>query len=144
MPYIASTMTKAHVAMLDVVADKVFQKIHATGACIFVIQYVLLTHPSKIDLSLPPPTSPILAQTNSFSRPRAMNPLIYLAVLLLTLAIWFKMRSTDPYGLFHLTLNKLPSESPNSPPLTEWLNMGYWKVGPSPTLCSKHMLILHC
>ena len=61
-----------------------------------------------------------------------MNPLIYLAVLLLTLAVWFKMRSTDPYGLFHLTLNKLPSESPNSPPQTEWLNMGYWKVGRVP------------
>jgi hypothetical protein len=61
-----------------------------------------------------------------------MNFLIYLAVLLLTLAVWFKMRSTDPYGLFHLTLNKLPSESPNSPPLTEWLNMGYWKVGHVP------------
>ena len=34
----------------------------------------------------------------------------------------------DPYGLFHLSLNKLPFDDPNSPPATEWLNMGYWKV----------------
>ena len=34
----------------------------------------------------------------------------------------------DPYGLFHLELNKLPFEDPNSLPETEWLNMGYWKV----------------
>jgi hypothetical protein len=54
--------------------------------------------------------------------------LIYLAILLSTLIVWFKMRQTDPYGLFHFTLNKLPSEDPNSPPLTEWLNLGYWKV----------------
>ena len=61
--------------------------------------------------------------------PNILPPLIYLTVLFLTLALWFKMRFTDPYGLFHLTLNKLPSEDPKSPPLTEWLNMGYWKVG---------------
>ena len=42
---------------------------------------------------------------------------------------WLYMRHhNDPYGLFHLSLNKLPFEDPNSLPETEWLNMGYWKV----------------
>ncbi|KAF8912719.1 hypothetical protein CPB84DRAFT_1742213 [Gymnopilus junonius] len=35
--------------------------------------------------------------------------------------------TSDPYGLFHLTLNRLPSQDPSLPPKTEWLNMGYWK-----------------
>jgi hypothetical protein len=34
--------------------------------------------------------------------------------------------SHDPYGLFHLSLNKRPGE--DTEPLTEWLNMGFWKV----------------
>jgi hypothetical protein len=34
----------------------------------------------------------------------------------------------DPYGAFHLKLNKLPGEPSSAPPKTEWLNMGYWKV----------------
>jgi hypothetical protein len=33
-------------------------------------------------------------------------------------------RLGDPYGSFHLTLN---GGSKNTPPKTEWLNMGYWK-----------------
>lgn len=36
--------------------------------------------------------------------------------------------SSDPYGLFHLSLNKLPGENDEEDPKTEWLNMGYWKV----------------
>jgi len=39
---------------------------------------------------------------------------------------WLK-RAGDPYGLFHLTLNKLPGEDPLALPKTEWLNMGFWK-----------------
>ncbi|KAJ6610058.1 S-adenosyl-L-methionine-dependent methyltransferase, partial [Mycena sp. CBHHK59/15] len=39
--------------------------------------------------------------------------------------IW--CRSADPYGLFHLTLNRLPLDDPAAPPRTEWLNMGYWR-----------------
>lgn len=55
-------------------------------------------------------------------------------VLLLTplVLVWYKVEThtghSDPYGLFHLTLNRLPSQDPSSPPETEWLNMGYWKV----------------
>ncbi len=45
--------------------------------------------------------------------------------LLLAVVLAFQMRSADPYGLFHLSLNKLNA---NSPPATEWLNMGYWRV----------------
>jgi len=54
--------------------------------------------------------------------------------LLFAVASWLHMRNNhlttknDPYGLFHLSLNKLPFEDPNSLPATEWLNMGYWKV----------------
>ena len=42
--------------------------------------------------------------------------------------LYIQRHHKDPYGLFHLSLNKLPFEDPNSPPETEWLNMGYWKV----------------
>lgn len=41
----------------------------------------------------------------------------------------YNTQSSDPYGLFHLSLNKLPGESEEGDPRTEWLNMGYWKVG---------------
>ncbi|KAF8168043.1 hypothetical protein B0H34DRAFT_792700 [Crassisporium funariophilum] len=54
-----------------------------------------------------------------------------LALLLLAASSWIRMSSrpasSDPYGLFHLALNKLPEDDPDSPPATEWLNMGYWK-----------------
>ncbi|KAF9015191.1 hypothetical protein BDQ17DRAFT_1340644 [Cyathus striatus] len=36
-------------------------------------------------------------------------------------------KQKDPYGLFHLDLNRLPSDDSDEPK-TEWLNMGYWKV----------------
>ena len=49
MPYIASTMNKAHVATLDIIADKVLQKRRATSACTFVIQFVLLTIDSPFE-----------------------------------------------------------------------------------------------
>ncbi|KAJ4486217.1 hypothetical protein J3R30DRAFT_1471827 [Lentinula aciculospora] len=39
-----------------------------------------------------------------------------------------KASHNDPYGLFHLSLNKRPGEEQHGPPKTEWLNMGYWKV----------------
>ena len=42
--------------------------------------------------------------------------------------LYIQRHHKDPYGLFHLSLNKLPFEDPNSPPQTEWLNLGYWKV----------------
>ena len=42
--------------------------------------------------------------------------------------LYIQRHHNDPYGLFHLSLNKLPFEDPNSPPETEWLNLGYWKV----------------
>ncbi|KAJ3762857.1 hypothetical protein EV360DRAFT_34776 [Lentinula raphanica] len=54
-------------------------------------------------------------------------------LLLITVALLcflYRRRNTktnDPYGLFHLSLNKRQGEDANSPPVTEWLNMGYWK-----------------
>ena len=50
--------------------------------------------------------------------------LIFLT-LLLAVVLAFQMRSADPYGLFHLSLNE---SNANSFPVTEWLNMGYWRV----------------
>jgi len=44
-----------------------------------------------------------------------------------SLGIYWLTRTKDPYGLFHLSLNKLPGEAPGMPPKTEWLNMGFWK-----------------
>lgn len=48
--------------------------------------------------------------------------------IVLALVIYVKSRATDPYGLFHLSLNRLPGENADVDPKTEWLNMGYWKV----------------
>lgn len=59
------------------------------------------------------------------------NHLSTFAVILGVICILARlaMRSKDPYGLFHLSLNKMPGEVHEADPLTEWLNMGYWKVG---------------
>ncbi|KAL0951106.1 hypothetical protein HGRIS_007843 [Hohenbuehelia grisea] len=58
------------------------------------------------------------------------NP-VYLACLAVFAAVSISFMGTgskaDPYGLFHLALNKRPGEDPGLPPPTEWLNMGYWK-----------------
>lgn len=35
-------------------------------------------------------------------------------------------KGSDPYGEFHLVLNKRDGDVGR--PSTEWLNMGYWKV----------------
>ncbi|KAG7099276.1 hypothetical protein E1B28_001135 [Marasmius oreades] len=45
----------------------------------------------------------------------------------LIISVWFHMKSSDPYDLFHLDLNKLPGQEKTRPPKTEWLNMGFWK-----------------
>jgi hypothetical protein len=46
-------------------------------------------------------------------------------VIVLSICVWLSKQSSDPYGLFHLSLNKLDGEDV---PHTEWLNMGYWRV----------------
>jgi hypothetical protein len=51
-----------------------------------------------------------------------------IASFTISVALWFLGKSEDPYGLFHLSLNKLPGDSPETSPRTEWLNMGYWKA----------------
>jgi hypothetical protein len=59
-----------------------------------------------------------------------MNLVLFATVVLtLLLVFWLAKRSSaDPYGQFHLALNKLPDDKPGALPRTEWLNMGYWKV----------------
>lgn len=49
--------------------------------------------------------------------------------IMIFLAIYLKSnRATDPYGLFHLSLNRIPGDNPEEDPKTEWLNVGYWKA----------------
>jgi cyclopropane fatty-acyl-phospholipid synthase-like methyltransferase len=33
----------------------------------------------------------------------------------------------DPYGSFHVSLNRLATDDAGQPPRTEWLNLGYWQ-----------------
>ena len=54
--------------------------------------------------------------------------LVYALLLVVLVGLSRTMLSNDPYGLFHLSLNTLPGEDPDSQPQTEWLNMGYWKA----------------
>ncbi|KAG6850500.1 hypothetical protein H0H93_012501 [Arthromyces matolae] len=59
--------------------------------------------------------------------PTSLSSVSSLLVLLAALFSFLCWQSKDPYGLFHLSLNKLPGEATDSSPKTEWLNMGYWK-----------------
>ncbi|THH17000.1 hypothetical protein EW146_g3738 [Bondarzewia mesenterica] len=60
--------------------------------------------------------------------------LLWIALILLAVAVYYVTKNgSDPYGNFHVSLNKIPGDE--GPPRTEWLNMGYWKlvkVRPSP------------
>ncbi|KAJ6604715.1 S-adenosyl-L-methionine-dependent methyltransferase [Mycena vulgaris] len=57
-----------------------------------------------------------------------MNLVLFAAALALVLILWIAKRSAaDPYGTFHLSLNKLPTDKIDAAPRTEWLNMGSWK-----------------
>ncbi|KNZ71413.1 hypothetical protein J132_09867 [Termitomyces sp. J132] len=53
-------------------------------------------------------------------------PISLVTVGMLSFLYW-STTARDPYGLFHLSLNKLPGEDIDSSPKTEWLNMGFWK-----------------
>ncbi|KAJ7597097.1 hypothetical protein C8J56DRAFT_1107360 [Mycena floridula] len=50
-----------------------------------------------------------------------------LAFVILTFCWFWPGRKAEPYGLFHLALNREPEDDPSTAPRTEWLNMGYWK-----------------
>ncbi|KAF8640351.1 hypothetical protein AX17_000022 [Amanita inopinata Kibby_2008] len=55
---------------------------------------------------------------------------------MLSLIYLTSRRGADPYGLFHLYLNKLPDDKSGVPPSTEWLNVGYWKdIDVLPSAC---------
>jgi Na+/proline symporter len=64
-----------------------------------------------------------------------------LVILIILLAVYVK--SSDPYGLFHLSLNKLPGENPHTDPKTEWLNMGYWKVSCARLRFEDELIVWH-
>ncbi|KAF8807460.1 S-adenosyl-L-methionine-dependent methyltransferase [Phlegmacium glaucopus] len=103
IPFIVSTTTKGHRDFMDTLAMKLESTLMLTWYLIDdSIYYILVTSIG----------------------------------LFFAVASWLRMRNhhhhpintkNDPYGLFHLSLNKLPFEDPNSLPATEWLNMGYWK-----------------
>lgn len=57
------------------------------------------------------------------------STVLFALVLGLGSIIFFQTTSQrDPYGLYHLALNKDSKEDPDSLPKTEWMNQGYWKV----------------
>ncbi|KAG6911918.1 hypothetical protein DXG01_000165 [Tephrocybe rancida] len=115
LPYILSTFTAAHKSALEVLAAKAenrssrppvnhldtsFPHLWATVTTLVVIVYYVL--------------------------PKLHIPSYMIIAAALVLLYWFNTAS-DPYGLSHLSLNKLPGDNADSPPRTEWLNMGFWK-----------------
>jgi hypothetical protein len=72
------------------------------------------------------------------------NGMAIIISVLLTIFYWLFEHSSEPYGLFHLDMNKLPGAGGISIPQTEWLNMGYWKVLVKPFPCfGSRMRTLH-
>ncbi|TFK57227.1 hypothetical protein OE88DRAFT_110635 [Heliocybe sulcata] len=74
-------------------------------------------------------------------RIHTLDSIILLAALGIAFAGYsLSGKTSDPYGTFHLALNRLPGEDLESEPRTEWLNMGFWRVSlsyhhvPSPNL----------
>ncbi|KAI0271362.1 S-adenosyl-L-methionine-dependent methyltransferase [Gloeopeniophorella convolvens] len=55
----------------------------------------------------------------------SFSAIIVFSILLACGAAYLFRRTGDPYGTFHIELNKVPGGP--DPPQTEWLNMGYWK-----------------
>ena len=56
------------------------------------------------------------------------NSKYILGLILLASALLYRtMTNRDPYGSFHLSLNKTSHDAAGSP-TTEWMNMGFWKV----------------
>lgn len=56
-----------------------------------------------------------------------MFTLILALIFALSFMVLFRVTMRDPYGLYHLALNREPGENRNLTPKTEWLNQGYWK-----------------
>jgi len=53
-----------------------------------------------------------------------MTVVLAAVLFVFIIVLWMAKQTADPYGDFHLSLNKLSDEEI---PRTEWLNMGYWK-----------------
>ncbi|KAJ3909809.1 S-adenosyl-L-methionine-dependent methyltransferase [Lentinula edodes] len=111
LPFILFTITGAHSRLLEKLEEKVIAEAKAPSSI------------ARVD-----PSSVMFA---------------YIAILVALASLWyFETRTSfvsagistsstshnDPYGLFHLSLNRRSGEDENEPPKTEWLNMGYWKV----------------
>ncbi|TFK41101.1 hypothetical protein BDQ12DRAFT_424626 [Crucibulum laeve] len=123
MPFITSTMRKAHVSFLDNIATQV-ERPQTTSCQPTVTASLNSASGTKLPAMF---TFSLAALTISVScfglEPRVIG-IVLCGVLLVALV---RIRSSDPYGLFHLSLNRLPHEDLNTQPRTEWLNMGYWK-----------------
>ena len=83
--------------------------------------------PSSTDRTLPIVSSMTLTTTQVL-----YSSLLLIPLSILSYTLYRRPNATAksemPYGLWHLSLNKLPGESDEELPKTEWLNMGYWKV----------------
>ncbi|GLB36207.1 putative protein with phoX homologous domain, present in p47phox and p40phox [Lyophyllum shimeji] len=120
MPYIVKTMSEAHESILENLAARaenrssrrLTQPNPETGSSAF--RWLSLA------------TVALAAFLLRYLYTDSFGIFIYMAFAGVLSVVWSKT-ANDPYGLFHLTLNKLPAEDDSIPPKTEWLNMGFWR-----------------
>lgn len=130
MPYIVSTIIKGHTDAANVLAAK----LKSTCLSIYYWRVYWLLLLKKIKRIRMPLSyfSLFLILLGALYTGYLVKNSFYLTCVgfLFAVASWLYIQRhhNDPYGLFHLSLNKLPFEDPNSLPETEWLNLGYWKV----------------
>jgi hypothetical protein len=119
MPYILTTLRTSHLEFLEKLSAQLENRPPA-----------LFSQPGS---SSSPIAISVLIVTLAFLSRILLPDLIRASTLLaivgcLAIVAWKATQPQDPYGLFHLSLNKLPGENSDSDPKSEWLNMGYWKV----------------
>ncbi|KAJ4000992.1 S-adenosyl-L-methionine-dependent methyltransferase [Lentinula boryana] len=107
LPFILATITGAHSRLLESLTEKVIAEAKAPQSSFI---YTRISLSSNVRFAV-------------------------VCILVMTVSLLWRLyhphhenRDNDPYGLFHLSLNKRPGEDENDLPKTEWLNMGYWKV----------------
>ncbi|KAJ3737171.1 S-adenosyl-L-methionine-dependent methyltransferase [Lentinula guzmanii] len=130
LPFILATITGAHSRLLEALTEKVIAETKAPELHRYINMF---------------PYIAILVGLASLWYLEAQSSFIYtrissssfavVCILVMTVSLLWRLydpllgnRDNDPYGLFHLSLNKRSGEDENDSPKTEWLNMGYWKV----------------
>ncbi|KAG5654080.1 hypothetical protein H0H81_007494 [Sphagnurus paluster] len=138
MPYIVKTMSAAHEAVLENLVAKAENRSSWSLKFLLTSIQSLPMHSqlrpsqenkgprqSMVLLLMTITVTSLLRYSNIFPMSVAIPTFTILAGALLV-NYWTKTTS-DPYGLFHLALNRLPGEEESVPPKTEWLNMGFWR-----------------